>query len=57
MGCKFTEEHRRKLSEAKKGKSIKGHKWTEEQRKKYIASMIGRTHTDETKRKISEHSA
>lgn len=56
-GCKLTEEHRRKLSEAKKGKSIKGHKLTLEQRERLSIAKTGKTHTEETKRKISENSA
>lgn len=56
-GIPLTEEHKQKLSIAHKGKHIKGHKWTEEQRAKRISQLIGRHRTEETKRKISENSA
>lgn len=56
-GCHFTDDHKQKLSIAHKGKHPKGHKWTESQRAKLIPQLIGRHHTEDTKRKISENSA
>lgn len=56
-GCHLTEEHKKKLSLAHKGKPVKGHKLTAEQRQKLSIAKTGKTHTEETKRKISEHSA
>lgn len=45
-GVKFTEEHKRHLSEAKKGKPspLKGKKMSEEHKKKLSAAHIGKPH-------------
>jgi len=58
-GRKHTEEHRRNSSLVRKGKP--GHKWTEEQREKHLkriqehgGAMLGKTHTAETRKKMSE---
>lgn len=56
-GTHLTDEHKQKLSISHKGKHLKGHKWTEAQREKLMSQLIGRHHTEETKRKISENSA
>lgn len=56
-GCHLSEEHKQKLSIAHKGKHIKGHKWTEEQRRKLLAVLTGKHHTEEAKQKISANSA
>ncbi len=58
-GFKFSEESKRKMSEARKGripwnKGRKGHKHTEEARKKMSAAQKGRIFTVEHKRKLSE---
>lgn len=68
-GYKFTEEHKRKLSEAHKGKkqsqvtkekrsqSLKGKKrlpFSEEWKRKIGLAVKGRKHTEQTKRKLSE---
>lgn len=62
----FTEEHRRKMSEAKKGKKLSeshrqnilnnrtGKKNSPEHKAALVASRIGSKHSEETKRKISE---
>lgn len=52
----FTEESRRKLSEAKKGKTApnKGQKHSEETRRKMSESHKGQIHSEETRKKISE---
>ena len=62
----FTDEHKRKISEGKKGKSFsdehrkkmsevkKGHIVTNEAREKMRNTQLGRTLSDEHKRKISE---
>lgn len=56
-GGHLTEEHKKKLSDAHKGKHPKGHKWTIEQREKLMSQMVNRRHTEDTKRKISQNSA
>jgi len=48
-GIKFSEEHKRKLSEAHKGK-----KFSEETKRKMSEAKKGRKRSEETKRKISE---
>ena len=55
-GKTFTEESRRKLSQAKKGKPSpnKGQKHSEETLRKMSESHKGHTHTEETRRKISK---
>lgn len=51
----FSEEHRRKLSEAQKGnQNGLGHTVTEEHKQKIREAQTGRKHNEETKRKISE---
>lgn len=54
-GQRLSEETRRKISEARKGKSsgMLGKKWSEEQRRKIIEAKIGHTVSDETRRKIA----
>jgi group I intron endonuclease len=47
----FTEEHRQKISEAKKGKK---RVFTDEHKKNIGSSKRGRKHTEEAKRKMSE---
>jgi len=56
-GQRLSEETRRKISEARKGKSsgMLGKKWSEEQRRKIIEAKIGHTVSDETRRKISKY--
>lgn len=49
IGCKFTEEHRRKLSEAKKGRKL-----SEEHCKKLSQVHKGKKLSEETKKKLSE---
>ena len=49
------EEHKRKISEAKKGR--KRSPFSEEWRRKISETSKGRKHSEETKRKISEHNA
>lgn len=56
-GCHLTEEHKRKLSIAHKGKHIKGHKWTEKQREEYSKKFKGTHIPEERKKRITEHSA
>lgn len=56
-GFHLSDEHKKKLSIAHKGKSHKGHKWTPEQREKLVSAAIGRKRSEDTKRKIAEHSA
>ncbi len=48
-GKKFSEEHKRKMSEAKKGIKL-----TEEHKRKTGLASKGRKHSEETKKKISE---
>tara|TARA_Y100000782_G_scaffold114699_1_gene152007 strand:- start:7653 stop:7859 length:207 start_codon:yes stop_codon:yes gene_type:complete len=48
VGKKYSEEHRRKMSEA-----AKGHILTEETKRKIGEAMKGHTVTEETRRKIS----
>ena len=62
-----TEEHRRKISEAKKGwvpseitrarngATKLGKKWTEERKKNHPKSWLGKNHTDVSKNKMSEY--
>lgn len=54
LGIKRSEETRRRLSEAKKGKPSprKGVKLSEETRAKISEAQIGRKHTDETRAKM-----
>lgn len=56
-GCHLTEEHKRKLSIAHKGKHHKGRKLSKEHIKKLSSAHIGTHVSEETKKKISEHSA
>lgn len=56
-GGHLTEEHKKKLSDAHKGKHLKGHKWTEEQRQKLMLQFVGRHHTEAVRKKISQNSA
>lgn len=56
-GCHLSEEHKKKLSAAHKGKHIKGHKWTATQREKLMSQFIGRHRTEQTKEKIRLNSA
>jgi len=56
-GQKFTEEHRRKISETRKKlgflpPSHKGFHHSEEAKRKISLAQIGKKHSDETKRKI-----
>ena len=51
-GRKFSDDHRRKISEANKGKSVKP--VSDETRRKISESGKGRVVSDETRRKISE---
>ena len=58
-GRKQTDEHRRNSSLARKGKP--GHKWTEDQKKKFLkrieefgGAMLGKTHSNEAKKKMSK---
>ena len=55
-GKKLSDEHKKKLSEAHKGKSVwnKGKPCSEETKKKISEANTGRHHTDEVKRKMSE---
>lgn len=55
-GTHLSEEHKKKLSMAHKGKHIRGHKWTESQREKLRAQLVGRHHTQEARKKISQNS-
>ena len=57
---KMTEEHKRKISNALKGRHISpstefknGHKSSEESKQKIISSLTGRKHSESTKRKMS----
>jgi group I intron endonuclease len=50
LGMKLSKEHRRKLSEANKGK-----KHSEETKEKIRIAHIGKKHTDESKEKMSEY--
>lgn len=56
LGKKFTEEHKRKLSEANKGKSrqFKGVCLTEEHKRKLSKTHKGMRCTEETRRRMSE---
>ena len=56
LGRHFTEEHKRKISEANKGKvsGTFGKHFSEETKKKMSESGKGRHHTEETKKKMSE---
>ena len=55
-GRTFTEEHRRKMSEAKKGENhpLFGHHHSEESRRKISAAKKGKHHSEETKKKMSD---
>lgn len=52
----FSEEHKRKISEARKGKSspIKGTSRSDEIKRRISGTLKGHTTSDETRRKISE---
>ena len=53
-GKKFSEEHKKKMGETKKGnKYALGHLVSEETRKRIGAASKGRRHTEETRRKLS----
>ena len=56
FGKKYSDEHKRKISEANKGKPswIKGKHWDEEHKEMLRISSTGKNHTEESKRKISE---
>ena len=58
-GRKQSEEHRKNSSLARKGKP--GHKWTEEQREKFLkrvaeqgGAMLGKKHSEEARKKMSK---
>ena len=51
-GCKLTEEHKRKCSEALKGRKMP--EFTEEHRQKIAAARTGTKASDELKKKLSE---
>ena len=51
-GKTLSEEHRKKMSEAKKGKKRKKH--TEEHKQKISESLKGRTFSEESRKKLSE---
>ena len=53
-GKPFSEEHKRKISEANKGKT-KGKPKSEETKRKIADSVRGFTHTKEAKQKMSEN--
>lgn len=52
LGTKHTEETKRKISEAKKGKG--GRKLSVEHKQKLLEANLGRVHTEDRKRKNSE---
>lgn len=56
-GCHLTEEHKKKLSLAHKGKHHKGHKWTKKQRELFSKVRKGVHISDAQKQKIRKHSA
>lgn len=56
-GKPLTDEHRRKLSESHKGKHIKGHKMSDEQKARMSLLKTGTKRSDEEKLKISMNSA
>lgn len=57
---KHSEEAKKKIGLSNKGKLKgrpswnKGIKWTEERKNNYVSPMLGKTHTPEARRKISE---
>ena len=55
-GRTFTEEHRRKMSEARKGENhpLFGHHHSEESRRKISEAKKGKHHSEETKKKMSD---
>lgn len=56
---KLTEEHKRKIAEAHRGKSsgMLGKKHSEETKQKMMQSHTGKKHSDETKQKMAEKRA
>lgn len=55
----FTEEHKRKLAEAHRGKPSGhlGHKHSDETKAKMSKSHVGKKHSDETKAKMASKRA
>lgn len=56
FGRKLSDEHKKKISEANKGKVgwMKDKQWDDEHKEKLRISSTGRKHSEESKRKISE---